>query len=462
MTTETHTTDVLVIGGGIAGLAAAQRLSEAGVRVALLEASDRLGGKLRTGTVAGIPVDLGAEALFAPNPAAAELARATGLGHRLQPAATTAAALWSRGTLHPMPSGHLLGVPGERTELSGLLSPEGVDRVRQDRTLPRTEFGDDVAIGAYVAARFGPEVADRLLAPLLDGIYAGDVYHLSLRATAPRLFDAAKAHASLFDAVRAAQQGAAPPGPVFLGLDGSLGLLPAAVGELVRRRGGTVRTASPVLTLTRGEGGWRARTPAATFTAGQVIVAVPAPAAAALLTAETPGAALPLSEIEYSSQAIVTFAFARRELPALPPGSGFLVPRADGRTIKAATLLSRKWRWLADAAPEVFVLRTSVGGHGRQQDLHRTDAELARRALHDLSDALGPLPAPLESRVTRWQDGIPQYTTGHVARVANIRAEAGKLPGLWLCGAAYDGVGVTQCVAGGWRAADRALGIEAP
>uniref|UniRef100_UPI001E50CADB protoporphyrinogen oxidase n=1 Tax=Streptomyces albospinus TaxID=285515 RepID=UPI001E50CADB len=208
---------VVVVGGGISGLAAAQRLLEGGARVTLLEASGRLGGKLLAGEIAGVPVDLGAESMLARRPEAVELARAVGLGERLQPPGTATASLWTRGALRPMPKGHVMGVPGDLAPLaaSGVISPEGMARIAEDETLPRTEAGADVAVGEYVAARLGREVVDRLVEPLLGGVYAGDAYRISMRAAVPQLFEAARTERSLIEGVRAVQARAAalvPPG----------------------------------------------------------------------------------------------------------------------------------------------------------------------------------------------------------------------------------------------------------
>ncbi len=163
----------VVVGAGIAGLAAAHRLLEHGARVTVLEASERVGGKLLPGEIAGARVDLGAESLLARRPEAVGLARAVGLADRLQPPATASAALWTRGALRPMPKGHVMGVPGTAAALAGVLSDEGLARIGRDAELPPTEIGDDVAIGEYVAERFGREVVDRLVEPLLGGVYAG-------------------------------------------------------------------------------------------------------------------------------------------------------------------------------------------------------------------------------------------------------------------------------------------------
>lgn len=233
----------VVIGGGIAGLAAAHRLLAEGVRVTLLEAGPRLGGKLYSGELAGAPVDLGAESMLARRPEAVALAEAVGLADAVQPPATATAHLWTRGALRPMPRGHVMGVPGDLGPLaaSGVLSAEGLARIEAERTLPPTEIGDDVAVGEYVAARLGHEVVDRLVEPLLGGVYAGDAYRISMRAAVPQLFEVARTHALLGDGVRALQRRAqASPqqaGPVFAGIDGGIGRLPIAVAEACRAAG---------------------------------------------------------------------------------------------------------------------------------------------------------------------------------------------------------------------------------
>ena len=489
---------VVVVGGGITGLSAAHRLLGRGARVTVLEASDRLGGKLLTGEIAGVQTDLGAEAMLARRPEAVDLAREVGLGAQLRPPATTAAALWTRGALVPMPKGHVMGVPGDAAALAGVLSEEGLRRVEQDRTLPRTEVGDDVAIGAYVAARLGREVVDRLVDPLLGGVYAGDAYQISMRAAVPQLYEVARSHTSLTAGVRALQRRAADQprtGPVFMGVEGGVGRLPLAVADAVRARGGTIvtgarvtglhrvgagpyQTAAPStasagptdgaprwrVTVTTGSDGARAhRHPGGTGPVGSavdadaVVLAVPAPAAARLLAAESPAAAAELHSVEYASMALVTLAY-RRAAVTLPEGSGFLVPPVDGRTIKAATFSARKWAWVADQDPDLLVLRTSVGRYGEEHVLERGDAELTDVARHDLREATGLTAAPVASLVTRWHQGLPQYPVGHQARVRRIREELGKLPGLAVCGAAYDGVGIPACIAGAYAAVDRLTG----
>ncbi|MFF6877159.1 protoporphyrinogen oxidase [Streptomyces sp. NPDC012474] len=452
---------VVVIGAGIAGLAAAHRLLEHGARVSVLEASGRVGGKLLPGEVAGARVDLGAESMLARRPEAVALAREVGLSDRLLPPATATASLWTRGALRPFPKGHVMGVPGTASALAGVVSEEGLARIERDAELPRTEVGDDVAVGEFVAERLGREVVDRLLEPMLGGVYAGDAYRISMRSAVPQLFQVARTHTSLTAGVRELQAKAAAAqqtGPVFMGIRGGIGTLPLAVADSVRARGGEILTRTPVTELRRTpEGGWQVRSGEREWLADAVVLAAPAPAAARLLRAENPGAAAELDGVEYASMALVTLAY-RRSGTALPDGSGFLVPPVDGHTIKASTFSSQKWGWIADENPDLVVLRTSVGRYGETEILQRDDIELVDVSRRDLKAATGLDATPVATRVTRWDDGLPQYPVGHHARVARVREHIARLPGLAVCGAPYDGVGIPACIASAYAAVDRIRG----
>ncbi|MET7937180.1 protoporphyrinogen oxidase [Streptomyces sp. NPDC005322] len=460
-----RTGHVVVIGGGISGLTAAHRLLAGGARVTVLEASGRLGGKLYAGEIEGVPVDLGAESMLARRPEAVELARAVGLGERLQPPATATASLWTRGGLRPMPKGHVMGVPGDLAPLaaSGVISDDGLARIARDQELPPTEVGEDVALGEYIAARLGREVVDRLVEPLLGGVYAGDVYRTSMRASVPTLFELARSNRPLTEGVRelAGRAAQRQDGPVFMGIDGGIGRLPLAVADAVRAAGGEIRTEAPVRELRRTTDGWVVAVDGPdgppVIEADAVVLAAPAPAAARLLAADSPAASAELATVDYASMALVTMAFHRADVDALTQGSGFLVPPVDGHKIKAATFSSRKWGWLRDADPDLFVLRTSIGRFEDDDDLRRDDADLVRMSLADLGEAVGLTATPVATRVNRWDGGLPQYPVGHLDRVARIRAEVAKVPGLRVCGAVYEGVGIPACVASAHKAAGELL-----
>ena len=471
MHSTTSLPHVLVVGGGIAGLAAAARLrgivdGTQRARVTLLEGSPRFGGKLLSGEVGGVRVDLGAESMLARRPEAMTLARAVGLADALQPPTTAKASIWTRGELRPLPTGHLMGVPGDLDALaaSGVLSPEGLARAAEDLTLPRTEVDEDIGVGEYVAARLGHEVVDRLVEPLLGGVYAGHADAISLSAAVPQLLAIAQRSRSAVEGVRAALAAAAKnpnPAPVFTGLDGGIGSFPGAVAAACRGAGAELRTDTPVAALRRSADGWTVVTEdGETLSADAVVLAVPAPVAGRLLAELAPAAASELGAIEYAGMALVTLAFDRAELGPLP-GSGFLVPPVDGHAIKASTFSSNKWGWLDKSAPDRFLLRTSLGRQGEEAVLDLDDDELVALSRADLREAAGITATPYAHAVTRWRAGLPQYPVGHPQRVARVEAAVAALPGLALCGAAYHGVGIPACIADGWRAATAVTSVTA-
>lgn len=452
---------VVIVGGGISGLAAAWHLKQGGgerIRVTVLEASPRIGGKLHTSEVAGVSVDAGAEAMLARRPEGKELARAVGLGDDLVGPGTTQAAIYTRGHLRPMPKGQVMGVPSDLAELarSGIISPAGLLRVPLDQILPATLVTTDVSVAAYIRARMGGEVLDRLIEPLLGGVYAGRSDMLSLEATMPRIATAARSERSLLAAARQiVEETPKDAGPVFTTLRNGLGSLPEAVAKA---SGADVRTGVTVRELRRTLQGWRLVTGPVprpeVIEADAVIVAAPAAAAARLLSEESPKAAAELARIEYSSMAIVTLAYPLDAFPSPPTGSGYLVPPVEGRPVKAATFSSIKWPHLSG---DLVIVRCSIGRLGDEHILQREDAELVSLAMAEMTDVMGVRGLPADSRVSRWGGALPQYNVGHLDRVARVRAAVAVQPGLAVCGAAYDGLGIPACVSTARTAAARIL-----
>ncbi len=451
---------VVVVGGGIAGLTAAYVLGEDPNReVVLLEGSPQVGGKLRLAEVGGVTVDVGAEAMLNRRPEGAALARELGLPV-VHPVATRSQ-LWSRGALRPLPRS-LMGVPLDVEELaaSGVLSAAGLRRVRAEPLLPPTELdGDDVSVGELVADRLGDEVVDRLVEPLLGGVYAGHARELSARATTPQLV-AMLDRGSLLEAAAAAVPVSMIP--VFAGVPGGLGELPRALlasGRFTARTDATVRELRAV-----EAGGYELVIGSAhrpeLVRADEVVLAVPAAPAARLLADLAPAAAAELATIEYASTAVVTLAVRAEGFPIAEGSSGFLVPPVEGRRIKASTFSFAKWSWVRAGGrgvldgENVLLLRTSLGRHREEAALQATDEELVAASLADLADAIGLTTAPVDAQVQRWGGGLPQYAVGHLDRVVRVRAEVARQPGLAVCGAAYDGVGIPAVIASAQRAAD--------
>ncbi|NYD56229.1 oxygen-dependent protoporphyrinogen oxidase [Nocardioides marinisabuli] len=455
--------DVVVVGGGIAGLAAAHELALAGRDVLLLEASPELGGKLRAREVAGVGVDVGAEAMLNRRPEGVDLARSVGL--EVEHPAVVSSRIWTGGALRPLPRS-LMGVPLDLDQLdaSGVLDRAALDRVRREPSLPPSEVGDDVSVGDLVDARLGPAVTDLLVEPLLGGVYAGRARRISARAAVPQLVAMAERGSLLEQGAAMAPAGATYAAPVFAGIAGGMGRLPAAVAAAVRAAGGEVRTGATVRALVRDGGGFRLTvgptTAAETVTADAVVLATPAAATARLLGEVAPVAADALGEVEAASVGVVTLAFAADDVPELvgTGSSGFLVPPVEGRAIKASTFSFAKWAWVreAGAGAGVVHLRTSLGRHGDEAALQAPDERLVEVSLADLHAALGLRARPVDTHVQRWGGGLPQYAVGHLARVARVRAAVAEVPGLAVCGAAYDGVGI-PAVIGSARLAVRAL-----
>lgn len=450
---------IAVIGGGIAGLAAAVRLRDrapAGTEITVYEQSAHLGGKLRTGELGGLAVERGAESFLSGDPAGGEsaavaLARRAGLGAALVHPAPVPAAIAVGGELLPIPKGTLLGVPGDPAALPPLARP--APEPATDGPLLRP--GEDVAVGELVRRRLGDEVVDRLVDPLLGGVYAGRADRLSVAVTMPALADAARRTPGLVAAVRAAQAASlrVPGAPVFAAVDGGMSLLVQAVATA---SGATIATGRTVRELTRTATGWRLTfgpVPApATAEVDGVVLAVPAKAAARLLARVDAGAAHTAGLLDYASVALVAFALPLGT--ALPELSGFLVPAVEGRLVKAATFLTTKWPHLGGGA---VIVRASVGRYGDEAELQRPDDELVAAVHADLCALAGPLPAPAESFVQRWGGALPQYAPGHLDRVAAVRAALAGWPGLAVAGAAFDGVGIPACVRSGESAAEHVL-----
>lgn len=469
----------VVVGGGIAGLAAAEELSRTH-RVTVLEASVRVGGKLRGHDVAGLRVDVGAESMLNSRPEGVGLARSAGL-HVVHPTGA-APYLWTRGELRRLPR-TLLGVPLDADDLaaSGVLSDAGLARALAGLGAPLGPVGEDLTIAELVGRRLGQEVVDRLVEPLLGGVYAGHAANLSTRAAAAQLLGPTP------------QQSADQrKRPVFAGVEGGMWRLPAALAAgAAPAEGGRydVRCGATVRELARTPSGFRLTIGPTTaqeyVEADAVVLATPAPAAARLLRGiggrAAVAAASALGQIEYASVAIATFAYRAADLPAVlapemapetapevaaemaqpgaqGPPSGFLVPPIDGRRIKAATLSFAKWDWVRDAGrgagpggEDLLLLRASLGRHREEATLQASDGELLAACRGDLADAIGLVAAPVDQHLQRWGGALPQYALGHLDRVARVRA---ALPaGLAVCGAAYDGVGIPAVIASAHAAA---------
>jgi oxygen-dependent protoporphyrinogen oxidase len=465
MTPPADAPHVAVVGGGISGLSGAHRLRTLlgpHARITLIERRDRLGGVLRTVGLAGVPMDVGAEAFLARRPEVPALLAELGLaGELVHPSAAAGATVRAGGRTSPLPGRTLLGVPASDARLDGVLGAAGAAAAAGERRLPlRWEAGEDRALGPLLRQRFGDRLADRLVDPLLGGIYAGRVDDLGLRATMPALAGALDAGApsltAAVDRLLPAPRAAAPP-PVFGALRSGYRRL---VEELAQAAGTETRLGLPVRELIRRPDGWRLRIGATTdsqeLDVDAVLLGVPAPALRKLLAAVAPIAATAAAAVSLASPVVVALAFRAADAADLPASSGVLIAADEPLSVKAFTHSARKWAHLTPEATDGLVrLRASLGRAGDETALRVPDEELVARARADLAALTGIAAPPVEALVQRWGGGLPQYGVGHERRVDELERAVRALPALAVAGAMLHGVGVPACIGTGRAAAER-------
>ena len=432
--------------------------------VTVLEGSEQLGGKLASTELVGVTLDVGAESMLAARPEATRLANEVGLRPSIVHPESRSVCVLARGQLRPIPAGLVTGVPTNLRALaaSGIISLPGLLRIPMDQMIRRTEVGADISVGAYLTARIGREVVERLGDPLLAGVYAGNADHLSLRMANPSLFRQIHKDASLLQAAARVHSGGAHNagarrGPAFAGIRGGIARLATKSATALQAQGVVIHTGDPVRRLRRIRDRWLVATAAGEREYDAVVMAAPADVAADLLRVSAPFTAMQLRSIEYASQAVITLAYP---VGAMPPvtGTGFFIPPFKGYHVKGVTFVSNKWEWVAreargTSARGAFIVRASVGRYGDEAVLERDDDELVRLVRSELTAIAGLPPVTIDHRVTRWQHSIPQYHVGHVELVERAKRALADVPGLALAGAAYDGVGVASCIASGRRAA---------
>jgi oxygen-dependent protoporphyrinogen oxidase len=470
---------LLVVGGGLTGLAAAHRaVSRAGAAgrrpgldVILLEARDRLGGAVWTTQQDGFSLEGGADSFITNKPWAVDLCRELGLGGRLIETDNRhrRSFVVHSGRLVPVPEGFVLMAPSRLLPLltTPVLSLKGKLRLLLDLAMPRRQEDTDESLAAFVRRRLGREALDRLVQPLVGGIYTADPNELSLKATLPQFASLEREHGSLilaaFRQARAARSaGRNASGArygLFLSIDEGMGTLPRTLAESLPP--GSIRMEAPVRRISRAtdrERPWVAELlDGSVIRADSVIVTTEAHASARLLDGLDPGLALQLRSIPYASSAIVQVGYRRDQISHPLDGFGAVVPAVEDRPILAISFLSVKF---PSRAPSGTVLmRVFVGGATQPSLFEMDDDEMGRMVLGQIEELLGARGEPILMEVARHPRGMPQYALGHLDRVASIRQSQKRHPGLFLAGNAFEGVGIPDCVRSGREAADSALAL---
>ncbi len=459
---------VVVLGGGITGLSAAWELTRAAqrekrpVEVVVLEASERLGGKVRTEVLDGATIEIGPDSFITTKPEMVELVKELGLESELIGTGGSPRVFVARGgRLVPMPDGMSLAAPTRVIPfaLSPLFSASGKLRMAVEPFVPTRRDGADESLADFTRRRLGAEALEVLVGPMLGGIYAGDPERLSVRSTFPQLLEMEKKGglARSLWLGGPARTSAKSGFTTFMTIKGGLSRVIDALAKGLPA--GAVRTDHPIETIRRRGGSWEVAGPRGSVSADAVVCALPAPAAASALEWTDPELAGRLREIPFVSTATATYVWDTSSLRRPPAGFGFLAPRGEGLSVTAATFSSSKFPARAPAGKTV--VRAFVGGAGREEDAEAAVTRVEETVRRELDALLGLGGVkPRAAKAARWIKANPQYNVGHGERLERLSSCLRGHPGLVLAGSSYTGVGLPDCVRSGRRAAAAALGHE--
>jgi protoporphyrinogen/coproporphyrinogen III oxidase len=462
---------IAIVGGGISGLAAAFALEEhrrAGAAdYTLYESSPQLGGVLRTEHIQGCIVEAGPDSFISEKPWAADLCRKIGLCDQLIGSndADRKTYILVHGRLIPIPDGLMFMVPTKilPTALSPLFSWSTKLRVARECFHPPHSANGDESVAAMVDRHYGAEMVERLADPLLSGVYGGDAANLSLRAVLPRFAEMERNYGSLGRAMLAAPKKARattnmPAAPLFTSLKNGMQQL---VGTLVPRLNQpSLFTNASVQSIQREGTEWMVSAGSKSDRFQAVIIALPAHAAAQLLSTCGPELSAELGGVAYSSSITIGLGYDRQVRQSLPPGFGFLVPRSEGKQLLAATFVHNKFphRALDDRA----LLRCFFAGSNADKIWQLSESAIVAVVRNELQQILGLRAEPLFARVYKWKAAMAQYGVGHLERLLRIERLRQQLPGIALAGNGYRGIGVPDCVRSGQEAAREVLAAKAP
>ncbi|WP_455241834.1 protoporphyrinogen oxidase [Petrachloros mirabilis] len=468
---------VAIVGGGISGLATAFALQEqaaaAGLSISctLVDASNNWGGKIVTHRIGDLVTEAGPDSFLSQKPAGLQLIEKLGLTDQLINTNETGkkAFVYSKGRLCELPEGLVVITPGQIGPFlkSGLLSAGGLARMGMDLFIPAKRSQQDESLASFFRRRFGRQAFERMMEPLMAGIYAGDAEQMSLKATFPRFLELEQEHGSVIRGMMAARKSGSPAQgtrqrrTMFVSLKNGLEDLVTALVRRLTDQGVTLRSGTTVESLrvrSHQLGRWtydvmlRDRS---ALSVDSLVLATPAFVSAELLRPLTPIAGGVLETIPYASTATIAMAYPGSVTGGAVSGFGFVVPRIERRDLIAATWTSLKWPHRAPS--DQLLIRCYVGGVGREGILQLDDHALVARVRSELKEICGVTAEPTYVEVNRWMNAMPQYLLGHLDKVAQVESALSRYGGLVLTGAAYRGVGIPDCIRDGALAAERVM-----
>ena len=438
---------VLIVGGGVSGLATAYFLSRLGIPSTILEKTTRTGGLIKTDFIDGCRLEAGPDSFIATKPAVCELAEELpGLQERIIGSNDASRRIFvvRDGKLLPMPKGMVMMVPGEwePLEQSQLIGAEAKLRIHLETKMKPRERSADISVGQLVEEHFGSEVLEYLTEPLLCGVYGGESENLSAQSVLPRFMGYERQYGSLVKGVQQELRDQPRGGSLFLSFRDGMQTLTDALEAAVTGQVNIVQ--GEATAVERNGDGWRVRVGAETISASNVVLCCPAHVNARLLEASAPPLADELAAIPYSSAILVMLVYQRDALDHAPEGFGFLVPRGERKTIAAATLVHTKFP--VRIRPGLAALRAFIVGRRAVELAHAPEADVIALVRDDYQRLMNVTAQPLFRTFHRWPNSMPQYVVGHAARVARIFRHLADYPGLFLAGNAFDGVGIPDCL----------------
>ena len=462
---------VAIIGGGISGLATAfaiqkaSRQQDKAVTCTLIESNQRFGGKIITNHVEGFLVEGGPDSFLTSKPWALELCEELGIAEQLinTNSGNSQTFCYTKGRLRELPQGLVAFVPTRLSALfsSGLISPLGMLRMGWEWFVPQNKnVEEDESLAAFFRRRLGSEAFDYFIEPLVAGIYAGDADELSLRATFPRFFELEQQYGSLIKGMRAQQARGRPHTPgqrprrtMFTTLRGGLGDLIEALVKQMDAESTRLQLGRQVVEIAQAhppdDGYTLVFDNAEKITVHDVVLATPAYVSAKLLEQMQPRVSTLLRQIPYCSTATISLAFRDADIEGKIKGFGFVIPRVEGHAMIAATWTSLKWSHRSKAGQTL--IRCYVGGKGREKILQEDDASLVKYIREQLRTMIGLSSEPLFTEIHRWDHAMPQYVCGHLTRLQDICTSMKALKGIHLTGAAFEGLGIPDCIREGTR-----------
>ncbi len=440
---------VVIVGGGISGLAAAHQLQSQGVSFVLLERASRCGGVIRTERAHGYTIDAGPEALLTQKPAAIDLCRELGLGDRLYPQAGRSTFVVRDGRLWELPEASVLGIPTRWRPFvaTRAFSWPGKLRMAAEVLLPRGGGARDESIASFIGRRFGREAVDYLAEPLLAGIHGGDPAQLSMRAAFPRFLDLEATHGSVIVGLRALGHLPSSTGVArspFVALPGGMSGLIEALRD--RMPPASIRTGADVEGIVAVPGGYLVTlADGSRIVTPHVLLATPPAVTSKLLRTVDSELAFLCTRIRSASVVTVALGYPRSAIRHPLNGAGVVVPRREGISLRALSWVSSKWEGRAPAGR--VLLRAYVGGIADPGAIDRSDAELLASTERDIVSLVGATGDPELTRIYRWREATPQLEVGHGDLMEQIERRLAIRPGLTVSASGFRGTGIADCVA---------------